>query len=86
MHGPVPADCPCEGNDGGRDQQPSGLSWFLQEVEERGGGARGVSALPSADPQGRALMRASGWTRRLLPDRINDGWGSKAEEKRQAPF
>lgn len=83
---PDTSDCSCEANEGRRDQQPVRLTWFLQEVPERGRGARGVPAFPRACPKGRAVMTPCGQTLPLHPGRINDEWGPKAKTIGQAPL
>ena len=83
---PDTSDCSCEGNEGRGDQQPVGLTRFLQEDPERGRGARGVPAVPPAPPQGRAVMTPCGKMLPLHPGHINDEWGPKAKTISQAPF
>lgn len=60
---PETPDRPCEENEGGRHQQPVGLTGFLQEVPERGRGTRGVPEFPPARPQGRAVTTPRGQNR-----------------------
>lgn len=83
---PHTSDCSCEENEGRRDQQPFRLARVLQEVPERGRGARRVPAVPAARPQGRAVMTPCGQTLLLHPGRINDEWGPKTKMKSQASF
>lgn len=67
---PDTSDCSREENEGRRHQQPAGLTRVLQEVPERGRGARGVPAVPTARPQGRALTTSCGQILPLHPDRL----------------
>lgn len=83
---PDTSDGSCEENEGRRDQQPVRLARVLQEVPERGRGARGVPAFPPARPQGWALMTPCGHMLPLHPGHINDEWGPKAKTRSQAPF
>lgn len=76
---PDTSDGSCEENEGRRDQQPVRLARVLQEVPERGRGARGVPAFPPACPQGWALMTPCGHMLPLHPGHINDEWGPKAK-------
>lgn len=79
------SDCFCEENEGRRDQQLVKLTRLLQEVQERGRGARGVSAFSPARPQGRAVMTPCGQTLSLHHGHNNDEWGPKAKIS-QAPL